>query len=144
MSTKNHLSPINSKYALIGITTGIAIVIVFGYGVIRYNFLEKELEQSHNSLTSTERYYQGKIKGLQNMIASSTEENTQLNSNLTAEQSKNDIFAQQINGITSTVNTLVKINNTDKELLQKYSKVYFLNENYVPNKDQCVYPPVEL
>ncbi len=29
---------------------------------------------------------------------------------------------------------LTKIIETDKELLQKYSKVYFLNENYVPSK----------
>jgi zinc D-Ala-D-Ala carboxypeptidase len=30
------------------------------------------------------------------------------------------------------VDTLEKLSKTDKELLQKYSKVYFLNEHYVP------------
>lgn len=34
--------------------------------------------------------------------------------------------------ITDQVNTLEKIKDTDKELLAKYSKVFFLNENYVP------------
>ena len=34
--------------------------------------------------------------------------------------------------INDTVSDLVKLQNTDEELLQKYSRVYFLNENYVP------------
>ncbi len=34
--------------------------------------------------------------------------------------------------INDTVSDLVKLQSTDKELLQKYSRVYFLNENYVP------------
>lgn len=37
-----------------------------------------------------------------------------------------------VDDITKQVSTLEKIQNTDKELLQKYSKVYFLNENYTP------------
>lgn len=43
-------------------------------------------------------------------------------------------FEGQISSITSTVGTLEKLSNTDEELLAKYSKVYFLNENYVPSK----------
>ena len=35
-------------------------------------------------------------------------------------------------GLSSTVRTLDKLAHTDKELLEKYSSVYFLNENYVP------------
>lgn len=34
--------------------------------------------------------------------------------------------------ITDTVEDLEKLTNTDPELLQKYSKVYFLNEHYTP------------
>ncbi|MEK9171852.1 MAG: M15 family metallopeptidase [Patescibacteria group bacterium] len=43
-----------------------------------------------------------------------------------------DSFNGQIQSISSTVGTLDKLSKTDKELLKKYSKVYFLNENYVP------------
>jgi D-alanyl-D-alanine carboxypeptidase len=43
------------------------------------------------------------------------------------------LFGGQIQEITSTVGTLDKLSKTDKELLEKYSKVYFLNEHYVPN-----------
>jgi LAS superfamily LD-carboxypeptidase LdcB len=41
-------------------------------------------------------------------------------------------FQGQIERIAGTVGTLEKLSQTDEELLKKYSKVYFLNENYVP------------
>lgn len=44
-----------------------------------------------------------------------------------------DSFSGQIENISSTVGTLDKLAKTDKELLQKYSKIYFLNEHYVPD-----------
>ena len=43
-------------------------------------------------------------------------------------------FTGQIEDISSTVGTLDKLAKTDKELLKKYSKIYFLNENYIPAK----------
>lgn len=50
------------------------------------------------------------------------------------QQSIIDSFEGQISSIGNTVGTLDKLSKTDKELLKKYSKVYFLNENYVPAK----------
>lgn len=41
-------------------------------------------------------------------------------------------FQGQIQTIAGTVGTLEKLSKTDEELLKKYSKIYFLNENYVP------------
>ena len=51
---------------------------------------------------------------------------------LQAEQNKNAAFESQINQISGTVTTLKKLSTTDHQLLEKYSKIYFLNENYVP------------
>jgi len=48
------------------------------------------------------------------------------------EKSRMDEFNTQVSNIKGTVTTLEKINATDEELLKKYSKVYFLNENYKP------------
>lgn len=61
------------------------------------------------------------------------DENFNLSDALKAEQQKNTAFGAQIGSIASTVGKLDKLSKTDKELLQKYSKVYFLNENYVPD-----------
>ncbi|MBI4133109.1 D-alanyl-D-alanine carboxypeptidase family protein [Candidatus Uhrbacteria bacterium] len=41
-------------------------------------------------------------------------------------------FEQEVDVISGTVQTLDKLSKTDPELLQKYSKVYFLNEHYEP------------
>lgn len=41
-------------------------------------------------------------------------------------------FEDKVGDFTGTLDTLQKLSKTDPELLKKYSKVYFLNENYVP------------
>jgi len=62
--------------------------------------------------------------------ASST--NTSLIERLQAEQTRNNGFEAQINDLSGTVGTLQKLSQIDPELLEKYSKTYFLNENYAP------------
>ncbi|MEY2665168.1 MAG: hypothetical protein RLZZ480_273 [Candidatus Parcubacteria bacterium] len=52
----------------------------------------------------------------------------------TDELGRNEDFERQIKKISKTVGVLDKLSKTDEELLQKYSKVYFLNEHYVPEK----------
>lgn len=66
----------------------------------------------------------------------SESENTreQLATNLQEEEERNDAFEEQIEEITGTVGTLDKLAKLDEELLAKYSKVYFLNENYQPDR----------
>jgi LAS superfamily LD-carboxypeptidase LdcB len=50
------------------------------------------------------------------------------------EKNKNDDFEDQIRDLAGTLGDLDKLAKTDKELLAKYSKVYFLNENYIPER----------
>ncbi len=45
-----------------------------------------------------------------------------------------DKIDDDLDDLKDAVETAQKIQNTDPELLQKYSKVYFLNEHYVPEK----------
>ncbi len=51
---------------------------------------------------------------------------------LEARTAENQTKEQQVQQLSTTVSTLDKLTKTDKELLEKYSSVYFLNENYVP------------
>lgn len=67
-------------------------------------------------------------------IANLTLERDDLRTKLTAEETKNEAFEKQIRKISGTVGRLDKLSKTDEELLQKYSKVYFLNENYTPSE----------
>jgi len=105
------------EYAFIA---AIAVLIAgLGYGYYEYSNLQKEY-----ALTKSD---------LETQIANKTEENKQLAEKLAVEESKNSLFEGQIREIAGTVGTLDKLSKTDKELLQKYSKVYFLNEHYVPS-----------
>jgi len=50
------------------------------------------------------------------------------------ERNRNEEFEDQIRDLAGNLSDLDKLAKIDKELLQKYSKVYFLNENYVPSR----------
>jgi hypothetical protein len=47
-------------------------------------------------------------------------------------------FENRVGNISGTLNTLQKLSETDPELLKKYSKAYFLNENYVPRRLESI------
>lgn len=68
------------------------------------------------------------------MLEDALDENEDLEDTLRDEKDRNEEFEDQIDKIGSTVGTLDKLAKTDKELLMKYSKVYFLNEHYMPPK----------
>ncbi len=50
------------------------------------------------------------------------------------EKKQNDKFEDQIRDLAGTLGDLDKLAKLDTELLAKYSKVYFLNENFIPEK----------
>lgn len=66
-----------------------------------------------------------------NLLALSSAINTE-KQNVGAIEKKLGTFQQEVGTVSSTVNTLQKLSKTDPELLQKYSKVFFLNEHYSP------------
>jgi LAS superfamily LD-carboxypeptidase LdcB len=74
------------------------------------------------------------IAALTSELAALKEEYGILNDDYTSELDRNENFQSQIKKISKTVGVLDKLSKTDKELLQKYSKVYFLNEHYIPEK----------
>lgn len=84
--------------------------------------LERNLEVSSSTILS-----------LENTIANIEEALEELEDDYRDEKDRNEEFEDQIRSITGTVRDLDKLSKTDEELLQKYSKVYFLNENFVPS-----------
>lgn len=106
----------NIKYAMP--IVAVITIAALGLGGRQYYLMQKEITKNINSLS--------------NAVVDLEEENLLLTKNLKAEKTKNDSFEGQIKEIAGTVGTLDKLAKTDKELLEKYSKVYFLNEHYVP------------
>jgi zinc D-Ala-D-Ala carboxypeptidase len=120
-------------------------------GLSAYLYLElTELQATHQSLGATldnerqERKIEyassteaiaireATIAELADNLNLTSEELEETEDRLRNEKDRNDEFENRIDDIAGTVKDLDKLSKTDKELLQKYSKVYFLNEHYIP------------
>ncbi len=69
----------------------------------------------------------------QQQIAKLTLDNVTLTHIIQKREIQTNSLQSTVAEITAQVNTLEKIKDTDKELLEKYSKVFFLNEHYTPS-----------
>lgn len=107
----------------------IAVAAIGALGYLYYS-THTELTETQETLLAT----QANVEDLQNTLGQKNTQITALNEALEEEQERNDDFQSQIKKISSTVGTLEKLKTLDPELLKKYSKVYFLNENYNPVK----------
>ncbi len=101
----------------------IAVLSFAGFGIHEYRLTETALRTAEDALSSTTAAFM-----------KSESENRDLSEALAAEKARNDDFERQIDDISGTVGKLDKLSKTDPQLLAKYSKVYFLNENYIPAK----------
>jgi len=109
-----NISPTTSR--IIGSVFTLALIMVVGYSVYGYRILEDEKISILSDLKEArEKNY--------DLFQQNVDQREVINS-----------FQGQIQNISSTVGNLEKLSQTDEELLRKYSKVYFLNENYVPAK----------
>ncbi len=123
--------------------TSAALAVLFAAGLVfgwrKYRLVSEDLkniEQTHASaaagLKNKLRETENKLQGTEKELYQAQQDNAELGRMLAEEQAKNALFAEQIGTIRQTVDELVKLRGLDKELLQKYSKIYFLNENYLP------------
>lgn len=71
---------------------------------------------------------------LQTQLEEVTQDRLVLSELSAYQQSIIDSFQEQISSLGDTVGVLNKLSQTDKDLLKKYSKVYFLSENYRPTQ----------
>lgn len=121
---------------------GIVLLGVLGYGVYTHINLQKETQAQKNKISELE----ASLTDLNQNLFETQNQKSDLEAALSEEKSINDNFENQIAKISGTVGILDKLSKTDPELLKKYSKVYFLNENYIPSElseitDEYVYPP---
>jgi zinc D-Ala-D-Ala carboxypeptidase len=93
-----------------------------------------ELQSQLASTTAELSVASSTIAELGEQLSMTAEELDDVQDDYRKEKRKNDDFEDQIKDISSTVSDLDKLSKTDEELLQKYSKVYFLNEHYIPEK----------
>ncbi len=105
----------------------------FLYNYYRINIIEGEIDTLSLEISILRSDISDNTQKLQENIANTY--NTLSNNLNEQRQNVGNIeqkLQQQVGNISGTVNTLQKLSNTDQELLQKYSKVFFLNEYYAP------------
>jgi len=121
---------------------GLFVYFGYVYRLVRSDFeaSQKELVSTRTQFIQTSHESHGHVRELEEYLAQATTENFNLSSRLAVEQETNQLFEEKLRNLGASVNVLEKLSKTDKELLQKYSKVYFLNENYVPSSLTIIDP----
>lgn len=94
----------------------------------------------HSQLASSTAAYKTTLTATETRLASTTAELADVQAKLEAQTQQNAAYGEQVTTITSTVADLSKLATIDPQLLAKYSKVYFLNENYTPAKLATITP----
>jgi LAS superfamily LD-carboxypeptidase LdcB len=121
------------NYRRVVFLTAFAALITLGggasaYGALVYHELVervRSLEERSVILEETALAERRLNEELQRM-------NGELAESLRLEKEWSGFIGTQFKVLSGTVGALTKLSQTDRELLAKYSKVYFLNENYVP------------
>lgn len=94
----------------------------------------QELKDTQEELQITIETSQEAYALLEQQHASTTEELEEVNNFLTDEQKKNLELEKEKRRNEREIDKLEKLTTIDPELLKKYSKVFFLSENYSPPK----------
>jgi len=118
-------------YRWLLISDGIMLVIVLVVAGIFY-FQFQSIVTLRNEMASSTQMLNQRFVNLEAILATTTLTGEELSRRLAEEQAKSTAFEESIDDIAGTVGDLEKLSKTDKELLQKYSRVYFLSDNYVP------------
>jgi LAS superfamily LD-carboxypeptidase LdcB len=123
------------KFDLRGQHALIAFAILLGFGIYSFTRI--------HSLSGELAIAVDRIAALDQRVASTTSELAKVSRNaddslqkqainIALLQQKLGIYSNQVSGYSSTVADLQKLSKTDPQILAKYSKVFFLSENYAP------------
>jgi len=117
----------------------IALIATAWYAYSDLNKLSTKIDDLSANLISLQNKLSSTTLMLQGDITNSRSSLSTLSATLNQEQESVGSIASQLGNyqtqmstVSSTVSTLQKLQSIDPQLLEKYSKVYFLNENYMP------------
>ncbi len=118
----------NDKKTWLTVTSATIILLSIGFNFYLYWLLNNHNKELNSQLETLE----SALEINQKKLSKVNYEKEKVEENLVKEKENINIFKNQIENIAGTVNVLERLSKTDEELLKKYSKVYFLNENYIP------------
>lgn len=110
------------------VASGLLGLVLLGFASYRVWLLHEEAVDLRNNVKEL-------IESLDNtrdMLSRTEEENRTLALDLSGTKSRLNYYEEEARTNKHVIFNLEKLTQTDPELLKKYSKVYFLNENYAP------------
>lgn len=120
----------------------VIIIVSCGYLLIKINLDSIKMTKLDTKINLLGVRLASTTESLQSLLEKKTEtiSNTISNQqqNINTINQKLGGFENRVGNISGTLNTLQKLSETDPELLKKYSKAYFLNENYVPRRLESI------
>lgn len=120
---------------LVTLLSVIAAVSIAGvvYGVYWARIVDKKGTVERQSLEATIAENNRTISSLEAELKAVTDEKSSKETSLTATEAERAELEKNTKELEETVARYKKLTELDPQLLQKYSKVYFLNEHYVPS-----------
>lgn len=118
----------------------IAVSMLGAIGVVGFlqwktnNALAAKIDAATAQYASSTALLEQNIGALAEKISAEEEKNATLSEALEDAQSDIKAFERRFGKVTDTVEELEKLTKADPKLLQKYSKVFFLNEHYEPER----------
>lgn len=116
-------------------------LIILGYFYYTHAMMVDSLEQEVSildtnlaSTTSQLQQASSTNQALALELERTQTDRDELEERLEDAEDENDEFRDQIESLTGTIGELDRLSKLDEELLQKYSRVYFLSENYRPER----------
>lgn len=137
------MNPQHKRSLVLFMSPSVIVFIVLGSGLF-YEYtrtlkLESRIDALTNELASSTAAITWNAYRLSQNITDLRTETLGLSNTIKYTQQNVDAVKNQVGGvaetvgsISGTVGNLQKLAEVDPELLKKYSKVYFMNENYVP------------
>src|SRR3989344_433632 len=107
---------------------GVAVGALGGFGYWQFSILSLRVVTLESTLSSTTALLVGTIEATQATLSESlTAQKESLENQLGS-------VSEHLSHVSGTGGTLEKLSKTDPELLAKYSKVFFLNKSYAPER----------
>lgn len=137
--THSHMKPISIVFFVSGFLMVLWVGTLgvggyFGYKIWKnQQQLSTDVTQLNEKVEVVSVAFDSQLRALAENVSLTQSENTELSQRLEEEQDKvARTLERELERVTDTVGDLEKLSKTDPELLQKYSKVSFLNEHYTP------------
>lgn len=125
---KRHVANLTRTQLAVALAVALALIGSVAFGAITYG----NLAETKSELASSTAAFSQRISELETYLADTLEQKATLETFLSDEQIRAANLEADKKRNERTIDKLEKLTTYDPELLKKYSKVYFLSENYSP------------